>query len=175
MGVEVTTYYLEMTDRQQLRPKPTDKPNFVIEAAQIPLPELNRFFYITVGKDWFWTDRLGWTVKQWAAWVERPELKTWLGYLSGTPAGYFELEAQPGGNIEVAYFGLLPRFTGLGLGGAFLTRAIEQAWAWGAARVWVHTCTLDHPSALANYQARGFRIYDRKTEHRYLSEPGPSV
>jgi hypothetical protein len=30
-------------------------------------------------------------------------------------------------------------------------------------RVWVHTCTLDHPGALANYQARGFAIY--KVEH----------
>ena len=29
-------------------------------------------------------------------------------------------------------------------------------------RVWVHTCSLGHPSALKNYQARGFTIY--KTE-----------
>jgi hypothetical protein len=29
-------------------------------------------------------------------------------------------------------------------------------------RVWVHTCTLDHPASLANYQARGLVPY--KTE-----------
>jgi hypothetical protein len=30
----------------------------------------------------------------------------------------------------------------------------------GAHRVWVHTCDLDHPQALANYAARGFHLYD---------------
>ena len=34
----------------------------------------------------------------------------------------------------------------------------------GAARDWVHTCSLDHPQALSNYQARGFRIY--RTEEK---------
>ena len=38
--------------------------------------------------------------------------------------------------------------------------AVERAWELATDRVWVHTCTLDHPSALPNYRARGFRIYD---------------
>jgi len=62
--------------------------------------------------------------------------------------------------IEIAYFGLLPEFIGRGLGGTLLTSAIENAWAWSPvpSRIWVHTCNRDHPSALANYQARGFKI-----------------
>jgi hypothetical protein len=28
----------------------------------------------------------------------------------------------------------------------------------------VHTCSIDHPSALANYQARGLRIYREEVE-----------
>jgi GNAT superfamily N-acetyltransferase len=62
----------------------------------------------------------------------------------------------------LSYFGLLPPFLGQGIGGALLTAAIERAWAMDARRVWVHTCTLDHPAALRNYQARGFRLYDEK-------------
>ncbi|MCB0171682.1 MAG: GNAT family N-acetyltransferase [Anaerolineae bacterium] len=171
MPVEVTTYYLEMTNPQQLRPKPNDNPNFEIKPVGIPLPELNQFLYTIVGKAWFWTNRLNWTRQQWAEWVDRPELKTWVGYLSGTPAGYFELEVQPADSVEVAYFGLLPPFIGLGLGGPLLTAAVEQAWALGAARVWVHTCTLDHPRALANYQARGFRIFAHNNHSEDLAGP----
>ena len=61
--------------------------------------------------------------------------------------------------VEVAYFGLLPRFIGQGLGGHLLTAAVERAWQRGAKRVWLHTCDLDHPAALPHYQARGFRPY----------------
>ena len=82
-----------------------------------------------------------------------------MASVSGTPAGYFELETQAGGNAEIAYFDLLPQFIGRGLGGALLTATVERAWAIGASRVWVHTCSLDHPNALPGYQARGFRVF----------------
>ena len=56
-------------------------------------------------------------------------------------------------------------YLGQGLGGGFLSLAIEQAWNWGAERVQVNTCSLDHPGALANYQARGFSIYKTLEKH----------
>lgn len=171
----VTTYYLEMTDPQELRPKQSDNPNLVIQQVAIPLPEFNRFFYTAVGGEWYWLDRRNWSYRQWAEWVDRPELQTWVAYLSGTPVGYFELEMQADYSVELAYFGLLPQFVGQGLGGHLLTRAIEQGWAMGARRVWVHTCTLDHASALANYQARGFRLYNEKTHHETLPERPPEL
>jgi hypothetical protein len=40
-----------------------------------------------------------------------------------------------------------------------LTVALETALAQRPGRVWVHTCSRDHPAALANYQARGMRVY----------------
>jgi len=39
----------------------------------------------------------------------------------------------------------------------------------GASRVWVHTCTLDHPGALPNYIARGFRVYKEETDYQELT------
>jgi GNAT superfamily N-acetyltransferase len=82
---------------------------------------------------------------------------------------------QWGANLEIAYFGLLPQFIGRGIGGTLLTSAIERAWEMGAARVWVHTCSLDGPSALGNYQARGFRYYKEEETEVDLPEqtPGP--
>ena len=107
---------------------------------------------------WHWTDRLSWSEEQWRNWVERKALQTWMLLFHGTPAGYFELEAQDKA-VELSYFGLLPPFLDKGLGGGLLSAAVEKAWEMETKRVWVHTCSLDHPYALKNYKARGFQIY----------------
>ncbi|MBD0389968.1 MAG: GNAT family N-acetyltransferase, partial [Nostoc sp. C3-bin3] len=44
------------------------------------------------------------------------------------------------------------------------------AWAMGARRVWVHTCSLDSSHALANYQARGFQLYKEEIYQQELPE-----
>ena len=62
-------------------------------------------------------------------------------------------------SVEIAYFGLMPGFIGRGLGATLLAAAVRRGWALPAARVWLHTSSHDHPNALANYLARGFRIY----------------
>lgn len=175
MKQRVTTFYLEMTDPAALRPARATDDALALVRAELPSPELSRFLYTAVGGDWYWTDRLGWPYARWLAYLARPELHTWVGYVAGTPAGYFELEQQPGGSVEIAYFGLLPQFVGRGLGGALLTAAIERAWQLGAARVWVHTCTLDGPAALRNYQARGLRLYAQEEADVELPDqsPGP--
>ena len=155
----VSTTYLEMTLRTELRSsrRPPRLP-CTVARVEVPTPALNRFLYVAVGQAWAWNDRLEWDAAQWRDYVDRPELETWVAYVRGTPAGYFELERQAD-EVEIVYFGLLPAFIGLGLGGTLLTRAIERAFDLGAARVWVHTCSLDHPQALANYLARGMRVY----------------
>jgi GNAT superfamily N-acetyltransferase len=155
----VTTTYLEMLSRAELRPARPSAIAFQLVQVEIPCPEFNRFLYTAVGARWWWYSRLAWDYARWLAYLDRPDLETWVAYVSGTPAGYFELERQPDAAVELAYFGLLPRFIGKGVGGALLTAAITRAWDMGAKRVWLHTCTLDHPQALANYQARGFRIF----------------
>jgi len=163
MENKVVTYYLELTEREQLRSTRRPSDDLRVIRSELPSPEFNRFLYRTVGADWRWVDRLDWSDEQWLAYLDRPAQQTWVGYVSGTPAGYFELEAQQGSEVEISYFGLLPRFIGRGYGGALLTAAVEKAWKMGARRVWVHTCTLDHPGALANYRSRGFRIYKEET------------
>ena len=159
MSKNVTTYYLEMHDPSQLRAKTTPVEGFQIIRCEVPLGVYNRFFYVTVGKKWEWFDKLSWSLEEWQAYAEKESVQTWVGYLHGTPVGYFELKKEANGDVELAYFGLLEQFIGQGLGGLLLSKAIECAWAMGTSRVWVHTCTLDHPSALNNYQARGFKLY----------------
>ena len=92
-----------------------------------------------------------------------PDVSLWLLSSRGSPAGYFELRRHGDGSVEVAFFGLLPEFVGRGWGGHLLTLAVREAWAMRPARVWLHTCTLDHPAALHNYVKRGFRPVREET------------
>lgn len=175
MRQQIVTHHLEMTDPSQLVPARQPATMFFLVQVEIPCPPLNRFLYTAVGGDWYWLDRLGWSYAQWHSYLERDGVETWVAYVSGTPAGYFELETQAGGNVEIVYFGLLPQFIGHGLGGALLTATVERAWALGAHRVWLHTCSLDHPNALPGYQARGFRVFNIVHTEQDLPEspPGP--
>jgi GNAT superfamily N-acetyltransferase len=177
MKTVVRTTHLEMRSREALRPAGRIPADLLLLRAGIPSPELNRCFYTSIGGDWYWLDRIPWTWEQWMAWVGRPEVETWVAYQAGTPMGYFELEAQAEGSVEIAYFGILPRFTGNGMGGYLLTQAVDRAWSMrpSVRRVWVHTCSLDHPGALRNYLARGFTIFKETEEAVDLPDqpPGP--
>ncbi|MDX2215043.1 MAG: GNAT family N-acetyltransferase [Oculatellaceae cyanobacterium bins.114] len=170
MQATVTTWYLEMLSPEQLRPALSNNPDLQVMRAEVPSPELSRFLYSSVGGDWYWLGRLSWSYDQWLTYLDRPAVQTWVAYLRGTPAGYIELEAQPGEQVEIAYFGLMRHFTGKRIGGHLLTIGVQRAWAMGARRVWVHTCNLDGPYALANYQARGFQLYQERTHTEELPE-----
>lgn len=169
--------YLEMLSPDEVRPSASTPPDTLLMQAAEASPELGRFLYTAVGGAWYWRDRLAWTWREWHERLSRPEVETWVLYVRGTPAGYFELEAQPKGNAQIIYFGLIPSFVGRGLGGYLLTKAAERAWRMrsGIVRVWVHTCSLDHASALPNYLKRGFRIFTEETTVLNLPDvpPGP--
>lgn len=154
----VTIWYLAMEHSDELLPKVLPAVPFAIRECQEKQYEINQFLYSFVGRHWQWTDKLGWTERQWQEYAEAPERRTWIAYLNNSPIGYFELSKDTDNVVELDYFGLTRRFVGEGLGGGFLTQAVQQAWEWGASRVQVNTCSKDHPGALANYQARGFKI-----------------
>jgi GNAT superfamily N-acetyltransferase len=165
MKQDVVTTYLEMNSPADLRA--CDRPccEMQILLSDPPDGELNRLLYIEVGRKWSWTDRLVWTPEQWQTYGASPTIETWVGYVNGSRAGYFELAGQFGKEkaisaaVEIAYFGLMPGYIGQGLGGRLLEAAIRRAWDLGPTRVWVHTCTLDGPYAQANYEARGMKTY----------------
>lgn len=161
--IAVTTTFLEMTDRARFRPQASLVPCFRVLEATVKQWRLNRFLYELVGEPWAWRDKLSWSEHQWRSYAEGEGLRTFVAYYDGSPAGYFELSLQEE-EVEIAYFGLAPTFIGKGFGGPLLSRAIEEAWQMKPKRVWVHTCNLDHPVALRNYQARGMVIYKTETK-----------
>lgn len=159
---EVTITYLEMRAAGDLRAKHCDDPKFEIRESVPPQWQVNRALYLSVGEAWSWTDKKAWTDEQWREYVGTGRLRTFVATYDGATAGYYELHSPKNTDVEISYFGLLPAFIGRGLGGALLTSAIEEAWRMNASRIWVHTCSLDHPASLRNYEARGMKIF--KTE-----------
>lgn len=106
--------------------------------------------------------------------------------VSGEDAGYFELEwkADDSGvvqNVEVSYFGLMPAFIGKRIGPWFLNQALKLIRAQSPnARIWVHTCSWDHPKAYDTYVKAGFKWYKEEVEaieipSWYESSKPPSV
>ncbi len=168
-------HYLEMTDPGQLVAPKRRAEELEVRRFSWPLPEMNRFFYLTIGRDWSWTERLNWDRNQWLAYVTQPGMETWLALHDSTPAGYFELLPDADGGVEIVMFGLLAPFTGQGLGGHLLCFAVHRAWAMGPRRVWLHTSSLDHPHALAHYQARGFRLTHVQEQDKPMPVAGPNA
>ena len=167
----VTITYLEMLSPEAIRPKRCDDPRFAVRECTVKQWQFNRFLYFTVGEAWAWTDKRVWSDEQWRAHSEAGTLRTFAAYYDGSPAGYYELALQEDA-VEIGILGLLPAFYGKGFGGALLTSALEESWNLCPKRVWVHTCTNDHPSALRNYQARGMTIYKVETINPHLSAEG---
>jgi len=170
---QVHTWHLE-----QLSPFSTpvrEPPAYQLSQLTDLQPEFCRYLYAGVGGPWHWYERLPWSRAQWLTCLADPARKTWVAYLAGEPAGYFELMDHGARNIEIAYFGLFPHRIGQGLGKPLLFDAIDAAQRLGAHRLWLHTCDMDHPAALANYQQCGFHVFHEETFEARIPNPMPVV
>jgi GNAT superfamily N-acetyltransferase len=153
--VEVTRRYLELRDPSHLKRKSLPPSGEIVRVSPCTV-EHYRALYRAVGERWHWRDRLAWSDERIAANLAKAGVGVWELRVGEKIGGYFELEAHENDDVEIVYFGLTPEFIGQGFGGALLTRATDEAFAMGARRVWLNTCTLDSPHALPNYKARGF-------------------
>jgi GNAT superfamily N-acetyltransferase len=163
-SIEATRTYLQMLSPDEHKPVV----NLVGDRLHITQifdcpASFYRYLYCEVGRDYHWVDRRNWCDQQIQAHLSQPSISLWVLYYTGAPSGFFELHQYEDGSVEIAYFGLLKEYTGRGLGKYLLTIAIEQAWKKATDRVWVHTCTLDHPAALTNYLKRGFKPFQQET------------
>jgi GNAT superfamily N-acetyltransferase len=157
-----TITYLEMLAKPQRLPLPAPAAKHALLRAEPCTVSFYRYLYNSVGEPWLWYVRRQWDDERLRLWLARPEIEVSVLHVGGVPAGYFELERAPTGDTELCYFGLVPDFIGQRLGGFFLQAAVASAWTGATQRLWVHTCTFDHPRALGLYQRTGFRVYRRE-------------
>jgi GNAT superfamily N-acetyltransferase len=149
--------HLEMEARPaRSYPVPSRPRTAVLNAENMPL-HFYRYLYEQVGKSHHWYLRRVMGDDGIAEIIHSENTNIDVLYADGSPAGFFELDlsALPK-TVEIAYFGLIPDFQGLGLGKWFLNCAIQKAWDLSPEKVIIHTNTLDHPAALSLYQKMGF-------------------
>ena len=166
----VTT--LEMPTRPRPRPLPPAPPGVPLrlERWDRPAPDRYRALFRRVGGPWLWFSRLAMDDAALTATVHDPAVEIYAAVdPRGIEVGMLELDrrrrvGQPADACELSYLGLVPELTGQGHGRWLMGHALALAWTPGTSRVWVHTCTLDHPSALNFYRAQGFVAVRRTIE-----------
>ena len=162
MMIPVERNFLELRDLKSLRCNSSKQNKFLIKKIK-PDFQLNKFFYKQVGKKHRWIDRLSWTDDKWINFISNKNLETYVISESEDLIGFFELLYNPElKETEISYFGLLEKYIGKGIGGYALSEAIKKSFKKNIKRVWLHTCTLDHPNALKNYIARGMKVFRKE-------------
>ncbi len=154
--------HLEMTERPALRPDPAGA--WTLRRVRSPDLDWFRDLYRRVGEEWLWFSRLQMADAELAAIIRSPMVDVHALVHEGRDEGLLELDFREAGQCELAFFGVTGKLIGGGAGRWLMNRALELAWSRPVSRVWVHTCTLDHPSALAFYQRSGFRPFRRQIE-----------
>jgi ribosomal protein S18 acetylase RimI-like enzyme len=154
--------YLEMRQRPTTPRIPAPPAKLALMQAENCTVSFYRYLYETVGTPWLWYERRLLADGALAAVIAKPTTEIFVLCVGGVPAGYFELDAAPPQETELCYFGLIPEFIGRRLGPFLLRAAIDRAWSRPITRLWVHTRSFDHPTALGHYQRAGFVVYARQ-------------
>jgi len=168
MDRTIDRFYLDIFSKNNLIKSNCTETDLEIFLEKCPTPDFCKFLYKEVGKDFFWRDRLRWSDQQWLDYINNNFFRLYVLKYKNNLAGYYELLYDINTNsIEIPYFGIFKELYSKGIGGYLLTDAILTAFEGNIDKVWVHTCTLDHPNALKNYIARGMNIF--KTEKIYFN------
>ena len=154
--------YLELLRKSAAAPS-GDFAGTLVRIAGGDVPR-SRALYGRIGSPWLWFTR---TLLDDAALdriISHPAVEALVLVQGGVDLALVELDFRSGTECELVFFGLAPEACGRGLGSALLREAIRRAFARPVSRMWLHTCTLDHPAAMPLYLRAGFTPYRRAIE-----------
>ncbi len=155
--------WLEMRER----PKPRPVPAAPLRLVRWPAPESDRYraLFRRVGARWLWLSRLAMPEAQLRRILDDPQVQVHAVLdRQGIEVGMLELDFRQPDACEIGFLGLVPELTGKGLGDWLMAQALALGWRAGVTRLWLHTCTLDHPGALGYYRRHGFVPFQRTIE-----------
>jgi GNAT superfamily N-acetyltransferase len=167
--LHIVKTFMEMRERPAPAPAPAS-PDALLLRAPTPEPAFYRWLFGAVGEPWLWWTRALMTDGQLREVIHDPRVEIHVLYVEGQPAGFMELDRRTEGEVELAFCGLIPRFIGRRFGEFLVRSAVAYAWAPpNASRLWLHTCTLDHPRAVEFYRRHGFVAY--RTQEEAIDDP----
>ncbi|MDH7637486.1 GNAT family N-acetyltransferase [Sphingomonas oryzagri] len=162
---EIATIVTSLQMLERPKPRPMAPSNLRLDRWREPSPDRYRTLFRRVGEPWLWFSRLVMDEARLIAIIHDPAVEIYaVTDARGIELGLLELDFREAGQAELSFFGLVPELTGQGEGRWLMGHALALCWRKGIERVWVHTCTLDHPRALGFYRAQGFVPYGRAVE-----------
>lgn len=154
---------MQMLTPPAVRSERADPP-WQLRRMATPGVDWYRELFARIGEEWLWFSRLTMPVTTLESILRNPGVEVYALSVQGRDEGLLELDFRESGCCELAFFGLSNALLGQGAGRWLMNRALEFAWAHPIQRLWVHTCTLDHPAALSFYLRSGFEVYERRVE-----------
>jgi GNAT superfamily N-acetyltransferase len=154
--------YLEMRERPRLS-RMARPPGWSLERMTDDLDRYRAIFQ-HVGEPWLWFSRAVMPDETLAAVVFDPKVEVHILSHGSADIGLLELDFRERGEAELTFLGLVPGALGRGAGRFLMNEAIRRVFAKPVNHFFVHTCTLDHPAALAFYMRSGFTAYKRAIE-----------
>ena len=160
--------HLEMTRR----PKRAALPDTILtmrKAANLSVTEYQNLFRL-IGAPWLWFGRLCQSEESLATLLANPAMPLYIiEDRKREIAGMLELDFCQKGMCEIVYLGLVPSLNGKGLGKWLMAQCLMLAWAGQKdlppiERIWLKTCTLDHPAALSFYRKQGLTPFAQEIE-----------
>lgn len=155
--------YLEMRTRAADLAPPTTS-DFVVWRVERPDLDWYRKLYREIGEPWLWFSRLRMADEELRTILHNPTVDVFALSFAGADRGLLEFDRRRFPDIELSFFGVTPALIGKGAGRALLAHCLPLEWEHGPRRIWLHTCTSDHPAALAFYMKFGFVPYKRAIE-----------
>ncbi len=165
----ITITHLEMFEDPHNAAPPPAQTKIALIRAENPPVHFYRYLYDIIGGDYIWVNRKKLSDEELAAIIQDNDVELYVLYVNGCPSGYAELDFRKMPEVELSFMGLIPEVIGQGFGRYLLTQVIAIAWAREPQRLFVQTCTLDHPSALGLYQRCGFEAFAQ--EQTELEDP----
>lgn len=162
---QIATVVTSLEMRERPRPRPLPPSPFRLVRWPAPDSDKYRALFRRVGEPWLWFSRLAMAEERLRAILEDPAVEVFAAVdRAGIEVGMLELDFREPATCELSYFALVPELAGKGHGDWLMGQALALGWRKGIDRVWVHTCTLDHPAALGFYRRHGFTPYKRTIE-----------
>jgi GNAT superfamily N-acetyltransferase len=158
--IKTMVTYMEMVTNPLL-------PDIALDGYELKIErDVDVHFYLDlyreIGRDYIWNYRPGQTVDEVGEIIQSDRTRLYVLYDKGAAMGMAEIDLTDKSSPEIVHFGLLPAYIDKGLGRSFLHKIIYLLWQGGIDRLWLSTCDLDHPKAIAFYQNAGFKVFKTK-------------
>ena len=154
--------YLEM--RAPADAPPPLASDLCVQRVETPKICWYRMLFRAVGEEWLWSSRLRMSDSELLTILRAPGVEVFALRRNETDCGLLELDFREAGACEIVFFGVTPDAVGSGAAHVMMRFAIARGFARPVSRLWLHTCTLDHPRALPFYLRAGFEPYLRQVE-----------